>query len=260
MPLPESQNPNPTKQRGKVGLDTRLDKNLRAYETAASADRNPNRTLAAATITAVGLGILALPSADAKVVFTPANELFHGSIGHFPVDLNNDGIPDVSVFVYSVVNVGSSCEEVFDQMAAYGLQTGNGVVIDQKKFAAAGRVGQEAGPFDPFAANGIMATYAFNKCGHTSGHIRSAGPWRKFQDRFLGVRFVIAGQTHYGWLRLQNGSAAGGTLTGYAYETIANKPIKAGYDDNQKPIPEALTNLAPGSLGRLAAGADASRH
>ncbi len=54
---------------------------------------------------------------------------------------------------------------------------------------------------------------------------------RRPRNRYLGVKFLISGQTHYGWIRLTvitepRGMSA--TITGYAYETIANKPIKAG--------------------------------
>jgi hypothetical protein len=51
-------------------------------------------------------------------------------------------------------------------------------------------------------------------------------------ERFLGVRFLIDGIIHYGWVRLTITSgpdkSVAGTITGYAYETIAGKTIKAG--------------------------------
>ena len=49
--------------------------------------------------------------------------------------------------------------------------------------------------------------------------------------RFLGVKFQIKGQTHYGWIRLAVGvgrKAVPGAVLGYAYETIANKRLSAG--------------------------------
>jgi hypothetical protein len=90
------------------------------------------------------------------------------------------------------------------------------------------------------------------------------------QHRYLGLKFAIDGQIHYGWARLNESCEKNGsnraTLTGYAYETIAYKPISAGKisgpDDaelrgNQgsgasfaKP-----TRLRPASLGVLALGA-----
>ena len=66
----------------------------------------------------------------------------------------------------------------------------------------------------------------------------------------MGLRFDIKGQSHYGWAHLQNVTVVGGTLTGYAYETIPNKPIITGKTKG----PDVIT-LEPGSLGALAAGA-----
>ena len=84
------------------------------------------------------------------------------------------------------------------------------------------------------------------------------GPWNNARRRYLGLRFKIKGKTHYGWARLnesciqdgKRGAAAKALLTGYAYETIPNKPIVAGKTKG----PDVIT-VKPGSLGALAAGA-----
>jgi hypothetical protein len=74
----------------------------------------------------------------------------------------------------------------------------------------------------------------------------------------LGLQFVITGKSHYGWARLNEsctvraprGKGIKALLTGYAYETIPNKPIVTGKTKG----PDVIT-LEPGSLGALAAGA-----
>ena len=69
------------------------------------------------------------------------------------------------------------------------------------------------------------------------------------KDRYLGFKFYVEGkgQPHYGWARLNVSVSKGihATLTGYAYETIPNKPIIAGKTHGKD---EA-------TLGRLAQGA-----
>ena len=62
--------------------------------------------------------------------------------------------------------------------------------------------------------------------------------------------FFVKGKKHYGWARVsvqatQHPFTVTGTLTGYACETIPNKPIKAGqtHDGDEA------------TLGRLAQGA-----
>jgi len=76
---------------------------------------------------------------------------------------------------------------------------------------------------------------------------------------FLGLKFTISGQTHYGWAHVTV-SGTGSVLNGYAYETVANQPILAGQksgpvveaQDSLLPIPERQ----PASLALLARGAD----
>ncbi|MBK9525676.1 MAG: T9SS type A sorting domain-containing protein [Bacteroidetes bacterium] len=46
--------------------------------------------------------------------------------------------------------------------------------------------------------------------------------------RYLGLRFDIAGATHYGWARLRVPNAGEFTLMDYAYNSIPNQPILAG--------------------------------
>jgi hypothetical protein len=61
---------------------------------------------------------------------------------------------------------------------------------------------------------------------------------------------MIKGKAHYGWVRMNveiKGMNFTATLTGYAYETIPNKPIIAGQTRRKD---EA-------TLGRLAQGASA---
>ena len=129
------------------------------------------------------------------------------------------------------------------------------------------RIGPSAGSVGfagPFA--GLEATYA----GQTFRNPR--GDWGgNPQDRYVGVRFLIGGQTHYGWIRVTvttstdpKGPAMSAKITGYAYETVANKPIKAGTAATatsaaEKPTAEVQApknnpNQRGPSLGMLAAG------
>jgi hypothetical protein len=89
-------------------------------------------------------------------------------------------------------------------------------------------------------------------------------------NRYLGLKFKIKGKIHFGWARL---SVVGrqritATLTGYTYETIPGKAIKAGQtkgtaDDptNSDLGPDASLNSfisdtqQPATLGALAMGA-----
>jgi hypothetical protein len=129
------------------------------------------------------------------------------------------------------------------------------------------KIGPSAGFAGPFAA--LEVTYA----GQTFRVPR--GYWGgNLKDRYVGVRFLIGGQTHYGWIRLTvttstdpQGPAMSAKITGYAYETVANKAIKAGTTATatsaaeksaaEVQAPKNIPNQSGPSLGMLAAGADA---
>jgi len=103
----------------------------------------------------------------------------------------------------------------------------------------------------PKTSQGIMMEYG---CYHQGRCLPSFGNWLRVENRYLGLSFLVNGKTHYGWARLSativppdNHPSA--RLTGYAYETIPNKPIITGKTKG----PDVIT-LEPGSLGRLAAG------
>jgi len=92
----------------------------------------------------------------------------------------------------------------------------------------------------------------------------SDGPWIGAKNRFLGLKFLINGQVHFGWARLTVAKGvARVVLTGFAYETIPNKSLQAG--QTTEPPADGVRNEAsssalpaPGpSLGMLASGADA---
>ena len=74
------------------------------------------------------------------------------------------------------------------------------------------------------------------------------------------ARELRTGRFHYGWARLnvvidnpKLNQINRVLLTGYAYETIPNKPIIAG-----KTKGPDVTTVQPASLGHLAAGASAN--
>jgi hypothetical protein len=90
------------------------------------------------------------------------------------------------------------------------------------------------------------------------------------KNRYLGIEFMIKGKIHYGWARLSvsvdnDGLDIEGTLTGFAYETIPNKPIitgktegpEEGSNDGANPATLNEPLLQPASLGLLSMGSPA---
>jgi hypothetical protein len=93
------------------------------------------------------------------------------------------------------------------------------------------------------------------------------GPWanggKGVKDRYLGVKFKIAGKFHYGWTRITVTTGPRGftgmILTGYAYETIPGRPIIAGatkgLEDAESSASPSTPSSEPTTLGVLALGA-----
>jgi hypothetical protein len=79
------------------------------------------------------------------------------------------------------------------------------------------------------------------------------GDWRNAKEGYLGLELIINGETHWGWARFNvkvDEYHITPTITGYAYQTIPNHPIVAGYEGND----DAAAPIPYGSLGHLALG------
>ncbi len=179
--------------------------------------------LAAST---AGVSFLALggQSAEAEIIYTPTNQTI-GVNSSFNLDLNHDGITDFQLWnKYSFRNA-IEAKLGIKPMAAANRIAGN------SEFTAAlpGGVPIGGSARFPIKGDGIMVWwfYSFSStvcCG-------SYGAWRNVKNRYLGLKFSVNGETHYGWARLNVAFRAPhitATLTGYAYETEANKAIDAG--------------------------------
>ena len=223
-----------------------------------------NRQLSsyALVASAAGVSVLALAGASgAKVVYTETHQVTHTGFPLY-IDLNHDGIKDF--VLHTTYYVGSSG---FVGLDAAGYRNNNNAVAGRRFsrssyfFSAASALpaGARIGPERKFPVNfPFMAVELFNRV-HTSQH-SDVGPWvgkgKGVRNRYLGLKFVIHGKVHYGWARLsvtlghhrQYGDVSG-TLTGYAYETVPNKPIFAG----QITGPDVIT-VQPETLGSLARG------
>jgi hypothetical protein len=122
------------------------------------------------------------------------------------------------------------------------------------------------GPSAPFIGTDgdrvTIESYLYDFC---SGDDRRSffGNWSgNPPNRYLGVKFLIHGAVHYGWIRLTvnflDRGLRSATITAYAYETVANKTIVAGHVQSSASQSSAqqLPNRDELSLGMLALGAD----
>jgi hypothetical protein len=202
-----------------------------------------------ASATGVGMLALALP-AEAKIVYTPAHiriKLNHGIIN---LDLNHDGINDFQFsakYGRSTYGLGEKLwvgpAQQSNQVWGFVSTTWNALCADPLPR------GQKVGPKGKFYP-GVQIMFSL------VGHMRDSGGWSKCAwydtKAYLGLRFIIKGKTHYGWARVKTAGNFGGftpLITGYAYETVPNKPIIAGRikgADDGDAMPATLGGLALG--------------
>jgi len=220
-------------------LSESLSRRLNSYALAASA---------------AGVSVLALTqSAEAKIVYHPVRHKFRLQ-NSYPLDLNHDRMTDFTVY-FSQFTYGGQIR----LLKAIGAQGSNQI--------AAG-IPSTILPAYAYALKKNSLIPGSKKSFWQIAHIESArsigkgsgvcgGYWQSVRNGYLGLAFLIKGKTHYGWARMSvhcrtKPSSVSAVLTGYAYETIPNRPIIAG-----KTHGKDVVTVQPASLGHLARGASA---
>ena len=261
MQLPASR----SKARSQTALNSKLERKLWMYTTVA---------------TAAGVGVLAGTPAEAKVVVTQTNTAISPSVA---LDLNHDGVVDfnltkwvaaasIEAFSYLLV-----CHEMY-QRASHQCLSSSSQANDANvvRGTSAGALdlpfGAPIGPGQQFAGLKGRVVMGGRQAIQTSSALKQTwyGPWvaggAGVKNRYLGLKFKIGSQFHFGWARVtvtttaKNGFSA--VLTGYAYETIPNKAIHAGAvsDAAQAALEPAPPSIEPqdadrqASLGMLSLG------
>ena len=219
--------------------------------------------------TAAGVSALALaPLAQAKVVYTPVQVNLVGPHSFYQIDLNHDGIVDFSLS--NAVTI--TTDQFFWQLllgipvgnAALGTFVGHGFPIDARAMNSGSKIGP-GGAF--YQSRGMLASVYYG-----GGGLNVQGNWADVSNRYLGVRFQINGETHFGWVRLNvqintTKLTVFSRVTGYAYETTPNQAIDAGetHDDvevrgssfsSPSAASKDTTGVHSSMLGALALGSD----
>lgn len=226
----------PEREGSRVVRNARFERQLVAYAAAAGA---------------AGVGMLAVAQqAQAKVIYKHANIPINVDQQTF-LDLNGDGNEDFA-FYNLYINGVRRREGTFQASVDVGpAQTGNAIVEAFKNGKLLGAAALEAGvPVGPKRRVGSQYLLMASSGGNYTGGGGGGGPWLKAQNGYLGFKFQISGQTHYAWARIQwNGLGHTEYITGYAYESVANKPIVTGKWKGTAELNSART------LGVLARGA-----
>ena len=237
-----------------------------------------NRQIAQYSIAAAvaGVSVLAMASpAAGEVVIT--KKTIHiplatgGSLDPIKISMANNGIDNFNFTLSSTVLTQYRFLLIDGLSLGDELRVGTGPAFNV--YLGALQRGAMIGPSNPLSSfnEGIGEI----SVGNGPSNRIFFGSWGGSpKNRYLGVRFPINGQIHYGWIRLTvttnpdpHTPVMSATITGYAYETIPNKAIKAGTaaiaasavntPTAEVQVPENVQNQSGPSLGMLALGSEA---
>lgn len=199
----------------------------------------------------VGLMSLTLP-ADGEIVYTPTHCAFARHLEACSIYYGKGNLN-----VNLIATGGSGSEEIFASSGTttYG-QIHVAVQRENGKLAVAMFPGARIAESRHFGGLPLLARGTV----HTSqGPVYWIGPWadggKGVKNRYLGIKVKAQGEVHFGWARLTvripdpKSYMIDGLLTGYAFETIPNKPIKAGQTkeaDEQVNTPAPANSDDPG--------------
>lgn len=142
----------------------------------------------------------------------------------YQLDLNNDGINDFSIFNFEIVNNGFPPARISDDNNGVNAVT---VIYNYEAFIIPLEedtviYSDESSNSYPFSVYGYLDT---SDCTDLPSWCFMT--WNGKTNKYIGLRFLITGQTHYGWARLDfiNGQWI---VKDYAYNATPNEPIQTG--------------------------------
>lgn len=163
------------------------------------------------------LAIMGISETNGQVIYTDVNPDFSGSMGSvYALDLDNNDIVDFAL-------LNSNISGSFYLYASPSPYYSNGILgsigsFYKYPFALDAGVNISSG-----ASGNFLVGYS-----NILNYNGQDGNWIGVTDKYLGVRFDIAGNTHYGWIRLDVDANANYVVKDFAYEATPNKGIKAG--------------------------------
>jgi hypothetical protein len=178
--------------------------------------------------TAAAAALVGATGANAQIVYTDVNPDFAhpGNEIGYGLDLNNDANFDFALFSADTT-LASGNRIRYTVVAPYGTAAASNAIAGEAPSGYDYALALNNGDMIDNTLNWIAATntMAYN--------VASANPynenWNGVTDKYLGLKFVVAGNTHYGWARLDVLAVADiWTLKDYAFNASPNTGLTAG--------------------------------
>ncbi|MGA9965059.1 MAG: hypothetical protein WBQ10_07630 [Terriglobales bacterium] len=185
-----------------------------------SVNRRLNMYALAASAAGVGF-IASTQSTEAKIIYTPAHVTIrlHDS---YKLDLNHDGIADFTILNTSYHNTSTWFYRLSEKAAqGNGVEASNSHTFQQELAEALRRGARIPGSHAFYHKPALLASAVYNPGGTFSG-----GNWVNVSGRYLGLRFKLKGQPHYGWVRLTV-QVSGTRVTLELRQFLTHQPVHA---------------------------------
>ena len=245
-----------------------MKRSSQSSRTPANLRESLHQQLSVYALVASAAGVTLVASAqpsEAEIVYTPANASIEAGQTKL-LDLNHDGIADFKFQdqqYRTSFGGGRAWLSVLPSLPANQIW---GHSVYQMQLASALLPAILVGASGIFYPGGRVMLSVNSDAGRPDIFYDGscAWGWANVKNRYLGMKFVINGEIHYGWARFSTGCDVEtinvfGTLTGYAYESVPNRPIITGLthyprENETEPVTESAPSAEPASLGRLAQG------
>ncbi len=194
-----------------------------------------------ARFSAVAGAVLASSAVNSQIVYTNVDPdiIIDTASGQYNLDFNADAMIDVTLNVMNVMeftSISTSTSAVYaGSLAVVTPGIGAGVVSailgsSSSSYVTAMNNGDLIGTAAVFGGSSMAALAVdITITSSSSSYQISNGAFLGVTDKFLGVKFLIGTNTHYGWARLDvSANADTIRLKDYAYNVAADSPILAG--------------------------------
>ena len=194
-----------------------------------------------ARFSAVAGAVLTSSAVNSQIVYTNVDPdiIIDTASGQYNLDFNADAMIDVTLNVMNVMeftSISTSTSAVYaGSLAVVTPGIGAGVVSailgsSSSSYVTAMNNGDLIGTAAVFGGSSMAAlAIDITITSSSSSYQISNGAFLGVTDKFLGVKFLIGTNTHYGWARLDvSANADTIRLKDYAYNVAADSPILAG--------------------------------
>lgn len=181
-------------------------------------------------------------AADAQIVYTDVNPdavitAVNGALDSYAVDFNNDGNEDLAFGAYGYLyDAGGGTTYQLNYIFTFAANNSTAAFVGTMQ-----TVGTQSAPTTTNIAAGTVIgssstwldTVAAGSPTFFSAVTANGAPFigtaNTGADIYIGSRFLIGTNTHYGWVRINVPANAGqATIKDFAYNATANGPINAG--------------------------------